>query len=367
MRIIGLCKRRPQGRDLFTRPYGRFYHLIQTLATYGHDVHLLLLSYRNDLEEDRREGNLQCCSVSMLPWDAFAYVRKANEIAGVLRPHWVIGFSDIWYGILAQRLAEQYRCRSLIDAYDNYESYIPWLKPLHWLWRKAVARADVVTAAGPQLANLLARQRPNGPTSIVPMAADPSFYPRDRNQCRDHFGLPPDKKLIGYFGALYKNRGIEVLLKAFSELRCDNPQVELVLSGRMDRERTLPEGCRWLGYLPDEEVALLLCAMDTVAVMNRASAFGTYSYPAKLYEAMRCGIPVVATDTDAARWILEGREACLARSGNVTDLRKKLLDSLDVGARDYGRQLSWDDCAAEFENILLNAGALHGRPRTIDS
>lgn len=40
---------------------------------------------------------------------------------------------------------------SCIDAYDNYESYIPWLKLLHVLKRRALSRADLITAAGPNL------------------------------------------------------------------------------------------------------------------------------------------------------------------------------------------------------------------------
>ena len=38
MKILMLSKRRPQGRDLFTRPYGRFFHLPRLLAEAGHTV-----------------------------------------------------------------------------------------------------------------------------------------------------------------------------------------------------------------------------------------------------------------------------------------------------------------------------------------
>lgn len=57
MKLLCLCKRHPQGRDLFNRPYGRFFHLPRLLAERGHEVHLLLLSYRNDPSAKRRDGD----------------------------------------------------------------------------------------------------------------------------------------------------------------------------------------------------------------------------------------------------------------------------------------------------------------------
>jgi glycosyltransferase involved in cell wall biosynthesis len=361
MRLLFLSKQRPQGRDLLRRPYGRFHSLPRLLAERGHEVQLLLLSYLSEPERSRQEGNLRCEVVAGLPQGLKRYLIKADRVAKALRPDWIIGFSDTWYGILAQWVAERNGCRSLIDAYDNYESYIPWLRPLPWVRRRAVARADMVTATGPQLVDLLARDRVGKPTHVVPMAADPGFYRRDRKQCRERFEFPQDKKLIGYFGSLYGNRGIEVLFDGFRRIRVENREVEMVVSGRADRERLLPEGTRWLGYLADEEVPWLLGAVDVAAVMNRPDAFGSFSYPAKLYEAMACGVPVVASDTAAARWILKGREECLAIPGNAEDLQVKLVAALDRGYLDYGSQAGWAEIAADLEDVLLHfSGARRG-------
>lgn len=38
--------------------------------------------------------------------------------------------------------------------------------------------------------------------------------------------------------------------------------------------------------------------------MNTPGAFGDYSYPIKLYEAMACGRPVVASRTASTAWVL---------------------------------------------------------------
>ncbi len=46
MKIVLFCKRRPMGKDLMTRPYGRFYYLAKYLSESGHDVCMFLFSYK---------------------------------------------------------------------------------------------------------------------------------------------------------------------------------------------------------------------------------------------------------------------------------------------------------------------------------
>jgi glycosyltransferase involved in cell wall biosynthesis len=304
MKIAFLCKRRPMARDLLTRPYGRFFYLPYHLARKGHQVTLLLLSYKKEPTCQLERDGMTWFSESLLPWGPSRYLAKAKALVDDIQPDWIVGFSDTYYGILAQCLGAAYRIRSSIDAYDNYESYIPWLKPLHYYWRRALAKATLVTTAGPNLAEYMGRSRPGQVISVVPMAADPIFQPMDKAVCRRQLGLPLGKKLVGYAGSLFKNRGIELLLQAITRLQISCPHVELVLSGRKEKSVQLPPQARWLGFLPDNKVPLLLNSLDALLVVNRASAFGHFSYPVKLYEAMRCGIPVVAAGVDGTRWIL---------------------------------------------------------------
>ena len=232
MRILFLCKRRPQGRDLITRPYGRFFHLPRLLAQNGHEVYSLLLSYRNEPCRQEENNGIIWISESIIPTAPLSYYLRAQELIRRISPDWVVGLSDTYYGILAEHLGRKFGILSAIDAYDNYESYIPWLKPLHLLWRKALNGATMVTAAGPQLAELLSRPRPGKPVHIVPMAADPEFVPLNRDGCRKRMGLPLEEHLIGYCGAVSRSRGIELLFEAYEELRRKRPGTRIVLSGR---------------------------------------------------------------------------------------------------------------------------------------
>ena len=191
MKLLFLCKRSPMGRDLVHRPYGRFYYLPKFLAERGHQVHHLLLNYRREGSLDMHRHGIHWMSESLLSGNPARYLRRLKSVIQEVRPDWIIGLSDTYFGILAQYYGRRYGISSCIDAYDNYESYIPWMVPLHKLWRRALSRADLVTAAGPDLAMYLSSQRAEHPAMVVPMAADPvGFLPLDRTDCRRRMGLP---------------------------------------------------------------------------------------------------------------------------------------------------------------------------------
>jgi glycosyltransferase involved in cell wall biosynthesis len=354
MKLLFLSKRRPQGKDLLTRPYGRFFHIPRILAKRGHEVTLLLLSYRKEPRLRLKNESLTWISESLYPAGPYLYVARAKRLVEQVKPDWIVGLSDTYYGILAVMLARKYGIFSVVDAYDNYESYISWLKPLHQLWRKALSKATVVTAAGPHLADYLRRFRPEKQVHVVPMAADPQgFSPIEKEPCRHRLQLPLQKKIIGYCGAIHKNRGLDLIFPAFEGLTREDTSLELVLTGRKRKGLRLPRSSRWLGYLPDEEMPFLLNSLDVLLVPNRLSDFGRFSYPVKLYEAMSCQLPVVATDTRPAHWILKGRSQFLARPESEEDLVQKTRSALNIGRFDYGVQNTWEDSALAFEKALI--------------
>ncbi len=354
MKLLFLCKRRPQGRDLLTRPYGRFYHLPLLLARQGHEVTILLGSYKREPDQyDFHDGDgIRWYSVSLAGLNPFHYYRTAWQLTGELEPDWIIGFSDTWYGIMASHLARRCGCRSLIDAYDNYESYMLWCKPLHYLWRRALAGADMVTAAGPQLAELMGRNRKGKAALILPMAADPEFVPLNQSDSRKKLELPQHKKLIGYCGSLHMSRGIDFLFQLAERIGSIAPEVEIVVSGRKGKGVVFPENIHWLGYLPDEQMPALLNSMDVLLVLNRESSFGKYSYPVKLYEAIQCRVPVVASDTEPVRWILGGDQRFLATVGDLNKFSARIISSLSLGRTTYNLSSCWENVATEMENIL---------------
>jgi glycosyltransferase involved in cell wall biosynthesis len=319
-------------------------------------VHLSLLDYKATERREFTRDGLRWHSMGWTPAAVITYARHARMLATELRVDWIFGFSDIWYGVLAERVARGVGARSLIDAYDNYESYISWALPLHWLWRSSLRKATRVSAAGPFLGSLLSRGRSEA-AAIVPMAADPPFAPGlDARDARRRLGLPQGTPLVGFTGALHPSRDVDVLFEAYRRLRRARPEVRLVLSGRRHRGIRLPADAVWLGYVEDDRVPMLLHALDVLAVVNRDSRFGNYSHPIKLYEAMRCGLPIVATETPTTRWILLGREDLLVPAGNAQALSEAIATRLDMQDTPPAGPSDWLQSALSLERALREVG-----------
>ena len=356
MKLLFIAKRHPQQRDLIERPYGRFHFLPTALAALGHEVRVILCSHRRLPSLGLERDGVRWSSHDALTLGLRGFLTSLARETRAFAPDWVVGCSDAWYGPLARRLARQSHAWLAVDAYDNYEAYMPWNLPLHWQWRRSIAAADVVTAAGPQLAARLDSHRPGrSPTAIVPMAADPIFVRHDRGAARAALGLPAEAPLVGYSGGWAGNRGTQILVDAFRRVRARRPDVRLVLTGRPPEDVAAEPGVLALGYLPDAQLPLVLSALDVACVITADTAFGRYSYPAKLCEALACGVPVVATATAPVRWMLQDDACFLAPVGDACAIAERFLAQLSSPCRDYGPLPDWNASARALQDVLASA------------
>lgn len=349
MRILFLAKRHPQGRCLLERPYGRFHHLPTALAARGHQVSLALVGHRGGPRVERLRAGVEIYALDLRSQGPLSVWRSLQELSRQQRPDWIVGCSDIYYGLAATRLAEQLNTRSAIDSYDDFEAYMPWAWPLHQLWRSALRRADLLLAAGPQLAARL--QAISGASSprVVPMAADPAFHLIEREWARRQLGLPTGQSLVGYLGSLARGRDIETLRAALPALRDAQPGTRWLASGR--RDLPVPAGVEHRGYVADPEVPLLLASLDLAIVTAAPGRFGLGSYPSKLYEAIACGIPMVCADLPNLRWIA-GNRARYYKPGDPESLAQAVNAQLRA-PQPVPPLPNWEHSAALLESALL--------------
>jgi glycosyltransferase involved in cell wall biosynthesis len=355
MRLLIVAKRRPQQRDLIERPYGRFYHLPTGLAALGHEVQVLLISHHHLPSQQIQRAGVEWFSDDVRTLGPLALVRALKEKTKTFRPDWIIGMSDAQYGWLAGQLAKDVHTRLAVDAYDNYEAYMPWNIPLHGMWRRAIRHADLVTAAGPQLADLLQLYRKDRkPPHIIPMVADPEFVPLDREESRHQLGLEPDAELIGYIGSWSKNRGSFMLLDAFRELRSRRPGLSLIVSGRPPEKVLQEPGVLSTGYVADAKLPALINALNVACVVTADTQFGRYSYPGKLCEAMACKVPIIATSTAPVDWMLGGRMQHLVQPRDVDAFVHKSQELLSMPMNDYGTRMTWEAQAQKLSRLLVD-------------
>jgi glycosyltransferase involved in cell wall biosynthesis len=114
--------------------------------------------------------------------------------------------------------------------------------------------------------------------------------------------LPGDRSsLIVYSGALYRFKGINVLIEAAKLM----PHVQFVLAGGPNTQvSTYQELCRqmqvnnvkFLGFVPQNELASLLQAADVLAHPHCSGEAATFTSPLKLFDYMASGTPIVSTE-----------------------------------------------------------------------
>jgi glycosyltransferase involved in cell wall biosynthesis len=195
-----------------------------------------------------------------------------------------------------------------------------------WLAEKLVSRADAITVASRFL------ERRFGGTLLPHVrdtdAWDPARY--DRAAARERLGVGADK-VVMFLGTPRGHKGVDDLVEAVGSL---GKGVVLALVGVDPARSGAP---RWsaaphvrvTGEIPFEDVPRYLVAADVVAVPQRDTTDTLGQVPAKLFDAMALGRPIVSTSVSMIPEILEGCGVVVA-PGNVAALAvaiKRLLDN----------------------------------------
>lgn len=223
----------------------------------------------------------------------------------------VIDIDDWQRGFLRARIAGMSAAGKLNrysrDAIRFYREYSYWNV---CFMEKMVPLADEVT-----ISNKFLKNKFGG--TIIHHARDtdlfdPGLY--DGSFYRDMLEIGPSCKLIMFFGSPRKHKGIEDLVKAVSLIEDEN--VRLVLVGlddnpysagiKADAEALL--GGRFMGFgiQPFEKIPEFISMADVVVVPQRYNPASVGQTPAKIFDAMSMGKPIIATNVGDLGDILEG-------------------------------------------------------------
>lgn len=361
MKILVATKRHYTGKDLIDQRYGRLYEIPEALASQGHQVTGIALSYRSQRAGLHQPGKVAWHALSALPFEpygALRYLRRFGQLVDETQPDVVWASSDAWHAI-----AGEFVCRSrgvplVIDLYDNYESFnltrVPGVRAKFARACRAAAALTVVSSTLEEL--VVERYRFSGPVAIVGNAVDTvSFFPRDKREARASLGLPAGARIIGTAGALAKSRGIEDLFRAFELLSKRHGDLYLALAGPRDSSVSLPahERILDLGVLPAPDTALFWCALDAAVICNKDSDFGRYCYPQKFQEIVACKVPFVAADVGELARICRNNQSSLYRPGSAVSLFDRMEEALSVPMQPSALRASdWSERATVVEALL---------------
>lgn len=169
---------------------------------------------------------------------------------------------------------------------------------------------------------------------VVPLLTEcPSLKARYR--CA--MGFSRDDSIVLFVGNLKRNKGVDILFKAFIELAGALPTLKLIVTTELVHENLLErkkslqntlvqhgltDRVVWLGFVDD---MLGLIREVDVVVVPFLDLQGISDYPLVVLEAMSVGTPVIATDVGGTREVLSEGAGILVPAGDVDALRKGLL------------------------------------------
>lgn len=226
----------------------------------------------------------------------------------------------------------------------------------HLVWRSAeavVVNAEIISRAllahrGAKAARLLVVH--NGiEDRLMPVPADHG-----------------DRVVLGCVARLDRMKGVGVLLEAFAGLAARYPQLHVVFAGQGDSDAQmhaetatlgLQSRVEFLGHFSGD-IAALLSEFDIFVFPSLWEGF-----PYSIVEAMRSGMPIVATDVGGIpEAIVSGREGLLVSPGSAAELAaaiEKLLTEpqlrrqFGLAARQrFERELSLEQMHQRVRDLL---------------
>jgi len=129
------------------------------------------------------------------------------------------------------------------------------------------------------------------------------------------------ENIIGYFGHLYKGRGIEII----EEMAASLPEYAFLIYGGNEKEileckkRNLNGNVFFMGFIHPRNTrqamsmvdALLMPYQRSVSIGISGSDTSKWMSPMKLFEYLSMGVPIISSDLPVLKEILVDRENCL--------------------------------------------------------
>lgn len=156
-----------------------------------------------------------------------------------------------------------------------------------------------------------------------------------QHEARVRLGLPQDKKICLYSGNLKLPwKGVNTVVESAKQFTEED--IIFVLIGMGDGEQYNSKNVLYAGHKPQSEVPLWLKAADILLLPNTSKdeISRLYTSPLKMFEYMAAGHPIIASDLQSIREVLNEDNACLVPADNpkaLTEGIKKILADPEYG------------------------------------
>jgi glycosyltransferase involved in cell wall biosynthesis len=218
---------------------------------------------------------------------------------------------------LAGMLAKKYKKPFIVTQHNTWIDYRSWLNIMENLndltiGKSVLKRADrILTVSKETMKYVLRLGADKTKTSVMYNGVDTNcFRSAKKGESREKLGLPKNRTIIFSVRRLVYKNGLDTLIESAAIVARNNPDILFVVAGKGPskqliedhiKELGIEENTKLTGFVPDELLPVYYNAADYF-VLPSASGEGL---PLVLFEAMACGLPVIATAVGGTPEIIE--------------------------------------------------------------
>lgn len=287
---------------------------VMTLTGAGYSVDLLCVRYRDSAHQPPYFGaERHTINVGRVRRGKLRFLRfYARAPLVAIRLKAAVYHAQDLYSLPAAWLAAAWNSATLIYETHEYFAGTPSLANRlleRSIWRIVerafIRRADAVITVCNSIADRLSLDyRVRKPLVLRNLPLESTTLPTRSSSLRCCYGIPPDRTIVLYQGALMKGRGLPTILDVFEHNLDDRYHLAVIGDGplgpdlhrRADTD-SLRARVTFCGRIPMQELPSYTASADIALCLIEDAGFSyLHSLPNKLFEYIAAGIPVVASD-----------------------------------------------------------------------
>lgn len=243
----------------------------------------------------------------------------------------------IWSsGYAGMMLKREFTVPLIITSHSPSQIYGLPTKSRYWKdqVRSILSSSNLIFAVNKKMVGYIKKWYPSSNTLYLPNGYNSTlFYPKNKNDARNNTGLPDKVKVILSIGSIDTVKGHQVLINAMSYVVKNNSNVICIIIGsgpnksklfNMIKERDLEKHVFLHERIDHNKIPDWINSSDIFVLPSLDESFGIVQI-----EAMACGKPVVASDTDGSKEIITSKDiGLMCRRGDSDDLGNKIVQAL---------------------------------------
>lgn len=277
----------------------------------------------------------------------FSVVKKNFGIPDVIHAH-----GSLWAGYAAGEMRKHISIPLVLTEHTS--SIGTGALKNHQLTyvQSALLKSDKIIAVSQFLKNVLSEYVNESKILVIPNMIDTKFFIPAAE-----LTVSPDR-LFRFFslGLLTEIKGMDVLIKAFSQVKDLNVELHIGGDGPIRRkleqlaeENDLHDRIKFLGEIPRRKVPELMQGCDAFILASRFETFGIV-----YIEALACGKPIIATNCGGPDMIVNKNNGFLVPTENVEELADAMRKMVQQ-YNSFNKKLIREDCIKRFSEKTIVA------------